>query len=85
MANKKVPVQGGEGPADAAGSAPAAVEYAVEELTAGARTVFPGISPDCVTAALRLADVTRTTREKAEEIVGRFVSEPVPGPKKGGN
>lgn len=91
MANKKVPAQSGEGPAETpvdtveAKSAPTAVEYTVEELTAGAKTVFPGISPDCVTAALRLAGVTKTTKEKAKEIVDEFVNAPVAGPKKGGN
>ena len=92
MANKKeVPAQNGESPVVApaaaaeAKNAPAAVEYTVEELTAGAKTVFPGISPDCVTAALRLACVTKTTKEKAKEIVDKFVNEPVAGPKKGGS
>lgn len=91
MANKKVSAQSGEGPVEAtvaaaeAQNAPVAVEYTVEELTAGAKTVFPGISPDCVTAALRLAGVTKTTKEKAKEIVDKFVNAPVAGPKKGGN
>lgn len=60
------------------------VEYTIAELTAGARTVFPGVSPDCVTAALRMAGVTKATKEKAQEIVARFVSEPVPDPRKKG-
>ena len=91
MANKKVSAQSGEGPVEAAvhaagpKNAPIAVEYTIEELTAGAKTVFPGISPDCVTAALRLAGVTKTTKEKAKEIVDEFVNDPVAGPKKGGN
>ena len=91
MASKKVPAQGGESPVEApvaasgAKNTPAAVEYTVEELTAGAKTVFPGVSPDCVTAALRLAGVTKTTKERAKEIVDKFVNAPVAGPKKGGN
>ena len=91
MANKKVSAQSGEGPVEAAvpaagaKNAPIAVEYTIEELTAGAKTVFPGISPDCVTAALRLAGVTKTTKERAKEIVDKFVNAPVAGPKKGGN
>lgn len=91
MANKKVPAQGGDSPAEApvaaagAKNEPVAVEYTVKELAAGAKTVFPGISPDCVTAALRMAGVTKTTKEKAKEIVDKFVKEPVAGPKKGGN
>lgn len=91
MASKKVSAQSGDSPAEApvadAGtkSVPVAVEYTVEELTAAAKTVFPGISPDCVTAALRMAGVTQTTKEKAKELVKKFVNEPVAGPKKGGN
>ena len=51
MANKKVSAQSGEGPVEAAvpaagaKNAPIVVEYTIEELTAGAKTVFPGISP----------------------------------------
>lgn len=91
MANKKVPAASGEGPVEAPVAAakgkntPVAVEYTVKELAAGAKTVFPGISPDCVTAALRMAGVTKTTKEKAKEIVEKFVNDPVAGPKKGGN
>lgn len=91
MANKKVPTKSGESPAEAtaataeAQNSSVAVEYTIEELTAGAKTVFPGISPDCVTAALRLAGITKTTKEKAKEIVDKFVNAPVAGPKKGGN
>ena len=91
MASKKVSAQSGESPAEAhvagAGtkSAPIAVEYTVEELAAAAKTVFPGISPDCVTAALRMAGVIKITKEKAKEIVDKFINEPVAGPKKGGN
>lgn len=91
MANKKVPTQSGESPVEATAAAAeaqnssVAVEYTIEELTAGAKTVFPGISPDCVTAALRLAGITKTTKENAKEIVDKFVNAPVAGPKKGGN
>lgn len=91
MATKKEPAQSGGSPVEApvaaakGKNAPAAAEYSIAELAAGAKTVFPGISPDCVTAALRLAGVTKTTREKAKEIVDKFVNEPVAGPKKGGN
>lgn len=90
MATKKEPAQNGGSPVEAAvaaaegKNAPASAEYSIEELAAGAKTVFPGISPDCVTAALRLAGITRTTRDKAKEIVDKFVNEPVAGPKKGG-
>ena len=91
MANKKVPAQSDEIQAEAtaataeAQNSSVAVEYTIEELTAGAKTVFPGISPDCVTAALRLAGITKTTKENAKEIVDKFVNAPVAGPKKGGN
>lgn len=91
MANRKTSAQSGENPVEApvadvgAKNAPAAVEYTIEELTAGAKTVFPGVSPDCVTAALRLAGATKTTKERAKEIVDKFVNAPVAGPKKGGN
>lgn len=91
MANKKVTAQSDESPVEAtvaaaeARNSSVAVEYTIEELTAGAKTVFPGISPDCVTAALRLAGITKTTKEKAREIVDKFVNAPVAGPKKGGN
>lgn len=91
MATKNVPAQSGENPveareeASAAKNAPVAAEYSVEELAAGAKTVFPGISPDCVTAALRLAGIKKTTKQKAKEIVDKFVNEPVAGPKKGGD
>lgn len=88
---KEEPAQNGGSPAapPVAGTGtkdtPAAAEYSIEELATGAKTVFPGISPDCVTAALRLAGVTRTTRERAKEIVDKFVNEPVAGPRKGGS
>lgn len=91
MASKKVPAPSGEAPVEAPAAAaegknaPVAVEYTVKELATGAKTLFPGISPDCVTAALRMAGVTKTTKEKAKEIVEKFVNEPVAGPKKGGN
>ncbi len=58
------------------------VEYTIAELRAGAMTVFPGVSRDCVTAALRMAGVTKATKERAREIVARFVSDPVPDPRK---
>ena len=91
MAHKKVPAQSDESQVEATAAtagvqnSPVAVEYTIEELAAGAKTVFPGISPDCVTAALRLAGITKTTKEKAKEIVDKFVNAPVAGPKKGGN
>lgn len=64
---------------------PPVIEYTVRELAAAAKTVFPGISPDCVTAALRMAGISRTTKEKAQEIVRKFVFEPVSNPRKGGD
>lgn len=64
---------------------PAAAEYSIAELAAGVKTVFSEISPDCVTAALRMAGITKTTRERAREIVDKFVNEPVAGPRKGGS
>lgn len=91
MANKKIPTQSDESQVEAtaataeAQNSSVAVEYTIEELAAGAKTVFPGISPDCVTAALRLTGITKTTKEKAKEIVDKFVNAPVAGPKKGGN
>lgn len=48
-------------------------EYTVEEFTANARTVFgEAISPDIVTAALKVAGVTKTTKSKATEIINKF-------------
>lgn len=91
MADKKVSTQSKENPssenvARAEGNnTPPVIEYTVRELAAAAKTVFPGISPDCVTAALRMAGITKTTKEKAREIVTKFVSEPVSDPRKGGD
>ena len=87
MAARKTSAPSGEPSVAASGAknTPTAVEYTVEELTAGAKTVFPGVSPDCVTAALRLAGVTKTTKEKAKEIVDNLVNAPVAGSKKGGS
>lgn len=48
-------------------------EYTVEEFTANARAVFgEAISPDIVTAALKVAGVTKTTKSKATEIINKF-------------
>lgn len=59
-------------PAATAETAPEA-EYTVEEFTANARAVFgEAISPDIVTAALKVAGVTKTTKSKATEIINKF-------------
>lgn len=48
-------------------------EYTVEEFTANAKTVFGKVvSPDIVTAALKVAGVTKTTKSKATEIINKF-------------
>ncbi len=78
MAEKKVSAPSG-GAQKAVGA-----EYSVQELAAAASTIFPGVSPDCVTAALRMAKVEKVTKAKAKKIVDAFVSTPVAGPKKGG-
>lgn len=91
MADKKVSTQTSESQSGASvapsggKTAPPATEYTVKELAQAAKKLFPGVSADCVTAALRMAGITRTTKEKAQEIVSKFVSEPVSSPKKGGD
>ena len=82
MANEKVPTQGAKKPADA-GVGPVApkntaAEYTVQELAAA--SIFKGTSPDCVTAALRLAHVEKATMEQAAKIVAEFKKRPIPGP-----
>lgn len=48
-------------------------EYTVEEIAANAKTVFSeAISPDIVTAALRVAGVKKTTKSAAIEIINKF-------------
>lgn len=91
MVEKKTPAQNGGGAAGAADAHAGAkktatdTEYTVSELAAAAASIFPGVSPDCVTAALRLAKVEKATKGRAQEIVKEFVSAPVAGPRKGGN
>lgn len=46
-------------------------EYTAAEFAAVAKTVF-GASPDIVTAALRVAGVTKCTKSAAIEIVENF-------------
>lgn len=46
-------------------------EYTVAEFAAVAKTVF-NATPDIVTAALRVAGVTRCTKSTAVEIVENF-------------
>ena len=50
---------------------PAEPEYTVEEFAASAGSLF-GASPDIVTAALRVAGVTKTTKSAAEKIIEQF-------------
>lgn len=50
--------------------------YTVEELAAGAETLFR-TRPECVTAAFREKGITACTREEAGEIVGRFIRKEV--------
>lgn len=51
--------------------APKEPEYTVEEFAANAVSVF-GAAPDIVTAALRVAGVTKTTKSAAEKIIEQF-------------
>lgn len=51
--------------------APQEPEYTVEEFAANAVSVF-GAAPDIVTAALRVAGVTKTTKSAAEKIIEQF-------------
>ncbi|MCI8564297.1 MAG: hypothetical protein HFH69_12435 [Lachnospiraceae bacterium] len=50
--------------------------YTVEELAAGAETLY-GTRPECVTAALREKGITACAKEEAGEIVGRFIRKEV--------
>lgn len=86
MADKKVSAQGSGKPAEA-GVEPVETkgkaivpEYTVQELAAAAPSIFMGVSPDCVTAALRLAHVEMATKAQAVKIVEEFTKRPIPGP-----
>ena len=46
-------------------------EYTVEEFAENAISVF-GAAPDIVTAALRVAGVTKTTKSAASKIIEEF-------------
>ena len=53
-------------------------EYTPEELWASTTAVFgPGISPDCVMAALRSADIRTVSKEAARRIVKEFACKEV--------
>lgn len=86
MADEKASVQSAKKPAGAgvepvtAKSKARAPEYTVQELAAGATSIFKGVSPDCVTAALRLARVEKATKEQAVKIVEEFTKRPILGP-----
>lgn len=51
-------------------------EYTAEEFAVCARSVF-GVSPDIVTAALRVAGVKKTTKSAAEKIIKEFCKKEV--------
>lgn len=86
MADKNVSAQGAKRPAEAtveAGATKKAAtppEYSIQELAAAAPSIFKGVSPDCVTAALRLAGIDRATKAKAQEVVEKFIKRPIPNP-----
>ena len=53
-------------------------EYTVEEFAANPSAVFgEAISPDIVTAALRVAGVNKTTKSAAKTIINKFRSKEV--------
>lgn len=53
-------------------------EYTVEEFAANPSVVFgEAISPDIVTAALRVAGVKKTTKSAAKTIINKFRSKEV--------
>ena len=53
-------------------------EYTVEEFAANPSAVFgEAISPDIVTAALRVAGVKKTTKSAAKTIINKFRSKEV--------
>lgn len=53
-------------------------EYTVEEFAAGAGTIFSeAVSPDIVTAALRMAGVNKITKSAAQKIIEKFKTKEV--------
>ena len=52
-------------------------EYSIRELAAAAPRLVPGATPDCVTAALRLAGLKTASRSKAAELVAEFIKKEV--------
>lgn len=52
-------------------------EYTVEEFAANPSVFGEAISPDIVTAALRVAGVKKTTKSEAEKIINKFRSKEV--------
>lgn len=56
---------------DKAAPAEAESQYTVQELAAAAKQVFH-TNPDIVTAALRMAGITKTTQKEAAKIVEAF-------------
>ena len=88
MADKKVSAATAKTPtagsvaAETAKKTATAAEYSVQELVAAAASVCPGVSPDCITAALRLAKVETATKARAKEIVEAFIKRPVSDPNK---
>lgn len=57
-------------------AAPAAPVYSKDELVAASGKVF-GVSPDIVTAALRMAGIQQATVEEATKIVKEFAHKEV--------
>lgn len=59
-----------------------APKYSVKELSSATAALFPGVTPDCVTAALRSAGLTACTKEEAQEVVAAFAATAIQNPKK---
>lgn len=51
-------------------------EYTVEELL-DTPFVFEGVPADCIAAALHMAELQKTTKRKAKEIVTQFIKREV--------
>jgi hypothetical protein len=53
-------------------------EYTASEFAEAARNTFgANVTPDCVIAAFRVAGITKATKEKAQEIVSKFLKKEV--------
>lgn len=53
-------------------------EYTAEEFAAAARVIFGNqVTPDCVTAAFRMANIAKATKGQAKEIVSKYLKKEV--------